>query len=77
MNYYSNKPSVEDGNSHVLINHVTNLVSRHFSDKIVIKLVHNDHDAFRMEASLSQLPIKSGESISFNAIITSSMRVKS
>ena len=77
MSFYSNKPSVEDGHSHILINHVTNLVSRHFSDKIRISLMHEDHWAFSTEAALSLLPIKSGESISFNTIITSTQRQKS
>lgn len=77
MSFYSNKPSVEDGHSHILINHVTNLVSRHFSDKIRIRLMHEDHWAFSTEAALSLLPIKSGESISFNTIITSTQRQKS
>jgi hypothetical protein len=56
---------------------VTNLVSRHFSDKIRISLMHEDHWAFSTEAALSLLPIKSGESISFNTIITSTQRQKS
>jgi hypothetical protein len=74
LNFYSNKPSIEDGHSHILINHVTNLVSRHFSDKIGIKLMHNNDVMFATSFSISTLPIVSGQSISLNAIVTSSQR---
>ena len=39
MSQYSNKPSPEDGFNNVLVNHVTNLVSRHFMDKISVQVI--------------------------------------
>ena len=39
LSHYSNKPSPEDGFNNILVNHVTNLVSRHFMDKISVQVV--------------------------------------
>jgi hypothetical protein len=39
LSQYSNKPAPETGFNHILVNHVSNLVSRHFSDKISIQVV--------------------------------------
>lgn len=39
LSHYSNKPSAEDGFNNILVNHVTNLVSRHFLDKISVQVV--------------------------------------
>lgn len=36
MSQYSNKPTPEDGFNNILVNHVSNLVSRHFMDQISI-----------------------------------------
>lgn len=45
LSHYSNKPSKEDGFNNLLVNHVANLVSRHYSDKIRIALVSVDQGA--------------------------------
>ena len=41
MTDYSNKPSREDGNNNILVNHVANLVSRHHQDYVKLSILQS------------------------------------
>ena len=86
LTQYSNKPTPEDNFQHILVNHVSNLVARHFSDKISIQVIQKSEDSNEKDPSaekalftsvidLSKLPIKDGQVLSFTLIATGSQNI--
>ena len=86
---YSSKPSTEDEFNTLLMNHVSNMLSRHFSDKILIQILctssprqnivtgkQEDRVIAQTTIPISQLSLVNRKTQSFNIITLGSQRIK-
>lgn len=86
---YSSKPSTEDDFNTLLMNHVSNMLSRHFSDKILIQILctseprsnivtgkQEDRVLAQTIIPLSQLSLVNRKAQSFSVITLGSQRIK-
>jgi len=86
---YHLKPSKEDNFNTILLDHVSNLISRHFEDQISIKILskqdrrqniftneREDRVIAHTDIPLSQLSLHSKKTQSYNIITVGSQRIK-